>query len=316
MKFVTVKHQGKELPGVLKPKESAVYFLRDVLGEDAPNSLLSFIQGNEVPTGKESEIGADEKSGFNGDVIEKIRGYISDTKNTPVLLDQCEMLAPIPRPLRNIICLGMNYQDHVKELKGDDGRPRPIPKVPVYFGKMASEIIGTGGVIELHEEVTNSVDYEVELAAIIGKSGRDIPIEKAFDHIFGYTIMNDVTARDLQSRHQQFIRGKSLDTFTAMGPTILHRDFIKTPVRLDLSCEINGELRQSSNTKNFIFDLPYIISDLSRGTTLQAGDIIATGTPGGVGKGFTPPKYLKSGDRVVCEIESIGTLWNKVAKRG
>jgi len=305
MKFVTVKHQREELPGVLNFNESGVFFLKEILGADAPNSLLSFIQQN----GKSAE-----KEIIASEVIETIRYFISDPEKVPIPLDQCKILAPIPRPLRNVICLGMNYRDHVEELKGADGKPRPVPEVPVYFGKMASEIVGTGGIIELHEEATEAVDYEVELVAVIGKTGRNISAEKAYEYIFGYTIMNDVTARDLQGRHQQFIRGKSLDTFTTMGPAILLRDKIKEPVELDLQCEVNEEMRQSSNTKKFIFDLPYIISDLSKGTTLQSGDLIATGTPGGVGKGFTPPKYLKHGDRVVCKIEKIGTLWNKVKK--
>ncbi len=310
MKFVTVKHREKELPGVLSSDEEGVYSFEEIFGKEAPNSLLNLIQQN----GKNAEVNSEiiKDSPMGNQSIEKIRRFISDPENIPIPLDQCDILAPIPRPLRNVICLGMNYQDHVKELKGADGKPRPVPEVPVYFGKMASEIIGTGGIIELHEETTNSVDYEVELVAVIGKGGRNIPAEKAYDHIFGYTIMNDVTARDLQGRHQQFIRGKSLDTFTTMGPAILYVDAVDEPVELDLSCEVNGEERQSSNTRNFIFDLPYVISDFSKGTTLQAGDLIATGTPGGVGKGFTPPKYLKRGDKVICKIEKIGNLWNKV----
>ncbi len=312
MKFVTVSHQGKELPGVLDTEASGVYFLKDIVGEDSPDSLLSFIREEEKTGNKKSQReNPGEKSGTQ-ERIEEIRRYIRDPQKPSVPLEQCRILAPIPRPLRNIICLGMNYKDHVKELKGKDGKPREIPRVPVYFGKMATEIIGPGGNIELHKGLTDSVDYEVELAAIIGKGGRNIPLERAFDHIFGYTVMNDITARDLQSRHQQFIRGKSLDTFTAMGPAIVYADALKTPVKLDLSCSVNGELRQSSNTENFIFDLPYIISDLSKGTTLQPGDIIATGTPGGVGKGFIPPKYLKAGDLVECEIQGIGRLWNRV----
>ncbi len=324
MKFVTVKHQGKEFPGVLNPHETGVHFLTEILGDKAPNSLLGFIQHMEnhrerkrdtdhkKSMGVEEEIESAGNPSRENDAIERISRYINDPEKIPVPLDQCRILAPIPRPLRNIICLGMNYRDHVEELKGSDGKPRPIPTVPVYFGKMASEITGPGGTIELHPEATDSVDYEVELAAVIGKGGRNISPEKAYDHIFGYSIMNDVTARDLQGKHQQFIRGKSLDSFTIMGPAILYRDEVEVPVELNLQCEVNGELRQSSNTRNFIFDLPYVISDFSKGTTLQAGDIIATGTPGGVGKGFTPPKYLQRGDRVICKIEKIGTLWNVV----
>ena len=297
MKFMTVKYAEKEIPAVLSLDESGVYFLKNILGQEGLDSILAFIQGCEK---NEREY------------LDKIQNFIADPNNNPVSLKDCEIKAPIPRPLRNVICLGMNYRDHVQELKGADGKPRSVPKVPVYFGKMATEIIGTGGMIELHEETTDSVDYEVELVIVIGKGGRNIAKEKAHEHIFGYTIMNDITARDLQSKHQQFIRGKSLDTFTAMGPAIVYKEALVEPLELDLSCEVNGEIRQSSNTRNFIFDIPYMISDFSKGTTLQAGDLIATGTPGGVGKGFTPPKYLKAGDKVVCIVEKIGTLKNKV----
>ena len=294
MKFVTVIHQGEKLPGVLNPDETGVHLLREILGDSSPETLLEYIQ-------KEDQ-----------DSIEEIRRFIADHETIPVPMDQVKLIAPIPKPLRNIICLGMNYRDHVEELKDAEGKPRPIPKVPVYFGKMAVEIVGPGDMVELHEGITREVDYEVELVAVIGKKGKNIPREKAYEHIFGYSIMNDVTARDLQSRHQQFVRGKSLDTFTTMGPAILYRDAVKVPVELDLSCEVNGEVRQSSNTRNFIFDLSYIISDFSQGITLPAGDIIATGTPGGVGKGFNPPKYLKRGDQVILTIEKIGTLKNQI----
>lgn len=160
------------------------------------------------------------------------------------------------------------------------------------------------------KDYSHNFDYEVELAVIIGKDGKDIPFEEAEDYIFGYTIGNDITVRDIQKKHIQWFKGKSLDTCTSIGPYIVHKSAIPFPVDLDISSKVNGEIRQKSNTKDLIFDIPTIISDLSKGLTLRAGDIILTGTPAGVGAGFKPPKYLKPGDIVECYIEKIGSLTN------
>ncbi len=158
------------------------------------------------------------------------------------------------------------------------------------------------------------IDYEVEVVAVIGKRGKNISVEEAYQHVFGYTIMNDFSARDLQAAHTQWLRGKSLDTFTAMGPAIVHRELIEHPLELDLSCQVNGEIRQKSNTRNFIFDLPYVISDFSKGFTLEPGDMIATGTPAGVGMAFDPPKYLRKGDEVTCKVQGLGVLRNRLGE--
>ena len=162
------------------------------------------------------------------------------------------------------------------------------------------------------KDYTYKIDYEVELAIIIGKGGKDISPENAEEYIFGYTIGNDISARDVQTKHTQWFKGKSLDTFSPLGPCIVDKSEIKFPIELDISCKINGEVRQNSNTKNLIFDIAYILSDLSKALTLKAGDIILTGTPAGVGVGFKPHKYLKSGDIIECYIENIGRLTNIV----
>ncbi|MHC6181294.1 fumarylacetoacetate hydrolase family protein [Clostridium sp. JNZ X4-2] len=221
--------------------------------------------------------------------------------------------SPIERTESDIICLGLNYKEHVRETAEsfkDDSID--IPEHPVYFSKRAVAPIGPNDYIDSHPDVTDELDYEVELAVIIGKEGTNIPKEKAEDYIFGYTIMNDISARDVQQRHVQWYRGKSLDTFTSFGPCVVYKSEIKFPVELNLCSRVNGELRQNSNTRNFIFDIPTIIHELSSGMTLRAGDIIATGTPSGVGMGFKPPRFLKKGDIVQCEVENIGVLKNKV----
>ena len=187
-----------------------------------------------------------------------------------------------------------------------------IPKHPIYFTKIADPAIGHMDNIIIPTEYTENLDYEVELAIIIGKEGKNISPDNVEEYIFGYTIGNDISARDIQTKHIQWFKGKSLDTTTALGPYIVSKSKIKLPVELDIRCKINGEIRQSSNTRNLIFNIPYIISDLSQGLTLKPGDIILTGTPAGVGAGFKPPKYLKPGDKIESIIEDIGTLINFV----
>ncbi|MDD6212504.1 MAG: fumarylacetoacetate hydrolase family protein [Clostridiales bacterium] len=225
-----------------------------------------------------------------------------------------ELLAPIPVPKQDILCLGVNYMEHAYESarykKEDFNGERPYP---VYFCKRVNECTPDGGIIDGHWDIQERLDYEVELAVIIGKDARNVKKEDSYDYIFGYTIVNDVSSRDLQTRHKQFYFGKSLDTFTCMGPWIVTKDEISSfPPSLDIMSKINGELRQNSNTSNMIFDIPYIIEELSAGLTLKAGTVIATGTPSGVGMGFTPPKWMKHGDVVECCIEKIGVLKNKV----
>ena len=213
-------------------------------------------------------------------------------------------------PRQDVICLGINYLEHAiesykfKNIKFDGKR-----EYAVYFSKRVNEATGDFGKIEPHFDLTQKLDYEAELAVIIGKDAKNISADEAENYVFGYTILNDFSARDLQNNHKQWYFGKSLDTFTAIGPCIVTSDEIDTE-NLVIKCFVNGELRQNSNTLNMIFDKNFVISELSAGMTLKAGSVISMGTPSGVGMGFTPPKFLKSGDKIECEIENIGKLTN------
>jgi 2-keto-4-pentenoate hydratase/2-oxohepta-3-ene-1,7-dioic acid hydratase in catechol pathway len=279
MRFITYTYNGKEAVGLLT--ETAVKPLTDF------KSMIDLIENFSEETIKE------------------------DTSNN-IPLDAITLLAPIAHPRRNILCLGKNYEDHAKELGATKISDTFIPDDPIYFTKSSDAVIGSNTNIRFYPEVTTQLDYEVELAVIIGKEGININSQDAEKYIFGYTIINDVSARDLQLRHKQWFKAKSLDTFCPMGPCIVHKNELPFPIELDIKCSVNGELRQNSNTKKLIFDIPYMISDLSKGFTLKPGDIIATGTPSGVGFGFNPPKFLKDGDTVECYVEKIGTLINKV----
>jgi len=234
-------------------------------------------------------------------------------KGESVPLSGVSILSPIPVPRQDVMCLGMNYNDHSAEAArwGKEYFVKNEGKA-VYFGKRAAYIIGSGDDIDGHFDLVDSLDYEVELAVVLGKDAYKVAYEDAEDYVLGYSVINDISARNLQKDHKQYYFGKSLDTHTAMGPWIVTKDELPWPPEYDIRCFINGEKRQDSNTRNMIFDVSYVISELSRGMTLRAGTIIATGTPSGVGMGFDPPKYLKSGDVVRCEIDGIGTLENKV----
>ena len=227
-------------------------------------------------------------------------------------LSAVTLLAPIPRPRQDIICLGMNYRDHLTEAANYDSAFAKERPVTVYFSKRVSQAVAPEGFIERHADLTNRLDYENELAVIIGKSAKNVKAADAADYIFGYTIVNDVSAREVQTSHKQFYFGKSLDGFTPMGPCITTADEIAFPPALTLTTQVNGELRQNSNTELLLNSIAEIIQELSSGMTLLPGTIIATGTPAGVGMGFDPPKFLKPGDVVECSIEGIGTLRNTV----
>ncbi|GAA0449802.1 fumarylacetoacetate hydrolase family protein [Alkalibacillus silvisoli] len=230
--------------------------------------------------------------------------------NQYISRNEVEILAPF-RPKKNIMCIGKNYREHALEMTGND--ESQIPLDPVIFTKSPSAVIGPNDEIDAHEMETNQLDYEGELAVIIGKEGKNISRENAHDYIFGYTILNDLTARDLQKKHQQFFRGKSLDTFAPFGPAIVTKDQIRDDQNLNLKTYVNDELRQQSNTSHMIFSIGELIETLSDGMTLEPGDVIATGTPSGVGKGFNPPKFLQVNDRIRIEIENIGVLENTVS---
>jgi 2-keto-4-pentenoate hydratase/2-oxohepta-3-ene-1,7-dioic acid hydratase in catechol pathway len=225
---------------------------------------------------------------------------------TSVPLSRAKLLAPIPRPRKNIFCVGRNYTEHIRETGS------ATPDAPMFFTKPPTSVIGPHAPI-LYHPATQQLDYEVELAAVIGRRGRDIPVAKALDYVFGYTILNDVTARDLQRRHGQWFKGKALDTFAPLGPWIVHRAALSDPQQLRLSLRVNGETRQNSTTSKMIFTVAQLIATLSEGLTLEPGDILATGTPEGIGMGFTPPRFLHVGDTVEAEVEGIGILRNLVA---
>ena len=231
-------------------------------------------------------------------------------------LTDVKPLAPLPEPRRNIICLGKNYRAHAEEmakkLGGSSSADDAIPQHPIFFTKATTTVIGTGEPIPAHREITTKLDYEAELAIIIGKGGRDISRQQAMYHVFGYTALNDVSARDLQKNHLQWYRAKSLDGFAPMGPIVVHRSVMPTPENIEIQCWVNGEQRQQATLDDLIFDIPSIIETLSAGATLLPGDIIATGTPAGVGMGFSPARYLQTGDEVVVEITGAGRLVNRV----
>ena len=248
--------------------------------------------------------------------LQRIRTIIEKSKTDgdcpTVPFAAAKILAPIVRPPKNIFCIGKNYIEHAMEFDKAQDVNVAVPKHPVVFTKAATTIIGHLDPINPHQDVTSELDYEVELAVVIGKPGTKISPENAMDYVFGYTIMNDVTARDLQKRHLQWFLGKGLDTFAPMGPYLVHKSALLHPDNLNISCKVNGEIRQKANTKDLIFSIPTLIATISAGITLEPGDIISTGTPAGVGAACKPPKFLKPGDELELEIEGIGVLKNRV----
>ena len=283
MKLVTSLYQDKESVGVLTANEATVRPLpfadMNTLIEAPREQLLSAVEAAE----------------------------------SSLPLSAVTLLAPIPRPRQDVICLGINYRAHAEEAERYSSeafkKERPIP---IYFSKRVSEAVGPEGFIESHPGLVQRLDYESELAVIIGKTAKNVKAADAADYIFGYTVLNDVSARLLHTTHKQWYFGKSLDGFTPIGPCITTADEIAFPPALRISSRVNGELRQDSTTDLLITGIADIIEELSSGMTLLPGTIIATGTPAGVGMGFDPPKFLKPGDVVECSIEGIGTLRNTV----
>lgn len=295
-KLVTFEDAGFEQWGVISEDGAGVYSavsLEEAFFTPLPETLEEFInQGTEGLLALADSLEANEKTGV--------------VPAKP--LHTIHILTPLRNRTRNILCVGKNYGEHIIEF--DKTTEAEAPDYPIFFTKAATSVIGPEDTINLHERVTSEVDYEGELAVILGKSGADISESEAMDYVYGFTILNDVTARDLQRNHKQWFHGKSLDTFCPIGPCILLRD--AAPATFDIVTKVNGEIRQDGNTGEFIFSVPRLITELSKGSTLLAGDIIATGTPAGVGIGFNPPKYLKSGDIVEISIPPIGTLSNTV----
>lgn len=295
LKFATFNAAGRPLLGIVDEARQLIHEAAPLLGLDSP--ALSLVDvARQWPTGPPA---------------------LDDDADAPSWpLAEVSLLAPIPHPERNIFCIGTNYREHVAEFSasGFDAsgeRGADPPARPVVFTKATTTVIGPQDAIPAHGSLTQALDYEAELGIIIGVPGRRISRSEALDHIFGYTIINDVTARDLQRAHKQWFLGKSLDGFCPMGPIVATADELD-PGKLELLCEVNGELRQQANTAEMIFDIPAIIETLSAGITLQTGDIIATGTPAGVGAGFSPPRFLRPGDLVSISITGLGKLTNAV----
>lgn len=299
MKLVTAEIKGKSFVGIVKEDLTGILPLNDVEEKRSGERFFS-----------DTLIGCIEQKDFLVKV-NSLLSWVQDQNREEELylsIEQVKILAPIPRPKKNIFCVGKNYAEHAIEM----GSKEDIPEHVMVFTKSPTTVIGNKEYILQHQEVTDQLDYEGELAVIIGKRGKTISEEEALEYVFGYTIINDITARDLQARHKQFFIGKSLDTSAPMGPWVVTKDSIANPNELEITTKVNGEIRQHSNTNHFIFPVEEIISVLSKGMTLEPGDIIATGTPAGVGKGFKPPRYLKAGDTIEIEVEGIGTLLNTV----
>ncbi len=300
MKFISFLHLGQPAVGLVRG-DSVLHLPSAAVLAGEPtdlSSMLAIIRGGEAALAACRRL--DARAGELGAAV--------------VPAAQIHRLAPIPEPARNVFCVGRNYLDHVKESAAALRAGSTLPEAPQFFTKATLTVIGPGAEVRLDRAVTQALDYEVELAVIIGRTGRDIAAGAAFEHVFGYTIANDVTARDLQRRHGQWFKGKSLDTTLPLGPCIVSRDEIPDPRPLELSLSVNGQERQRARVEQMIFDIPTIIAALSAGLTLQAGDIISTGTPSGVGFAMTPPQFLHDGDEITATIEHIGELRNRIVE--
>jgi len=286
MKLATYIHQGVQRVGLVSGDQSSVSTLQ-LSDEEHTLGVLSLIDRAQS-------------------------AKIFPAANEPAIpLAQVILMAPVPRPRRNIFCVGRNYHAHAQELsasvfKDNNADPNAWP---IVFTKVPECVTGPYDTVQLPAAVSQQIDYEAELAVVIGKSGKNIGRDEAMSHVYGYTVVNDVTARDVQMRHQQWDLGKSFDTFCPMGPWLITADSFDG-LHAQVRCWVNGELRQNGNASHMIFDIPSLIETCSRGITLFPGDIIATGTPAGVGMGLKPPRYLQNGDIVRIEIEGLGYIEN------
>jgi 2-keto-4-pentenoate hydratase/2-oxohepta-3-ene-1,7-dioic acid hydratase in catechol pathway len=286
MRLLMYDREGEPRLGLLL--DERVFDVGEASGGALPGDMLAFIEAGEP-------------------VLAGARRLSEAGRSVP--LSHVRLLAPIPRPARNIVCVGLNYAEHAAESRVTQG----LPEHPVYFTKPPSTVIGPEALIPWHGHVSRRIDWEVELVAVIGRRGKDIPEERALDFVFGYTVGNDVTARDLQKRHQQWYKGKGLDGFCPLGPWIVTADEIPDPQDLRLQLRVNGEAKQDARTDDMIFGVAKLISVWSLGMTLEPGDLLMTGTPSGVGFARQPPEYLQPGDVVEAEIDAIGLLRNTVA---
>ena len=296
MKLLTYKLPGeeKERLGVMSSSEFEKFFPLEELGLEFldMNDLIARVKPEEMELMKKASCGLQDKTLNYKEVI------------------HC---APIPHPHQDIICLGLNFMDHAEEStrykKEVFQRER---RYAVYFSKRVNEAIGDGAKIPSYPGLVDSLDYEAELGVVLGKDAFQVKREDAFDYVFGYTVLNDVSARNIQTRHKQWYFGKSMDGFTPMGPFLVTEDDMKRPPILTIKSRVNGVLRQNGRTDQFIFDIPHVIEELSSGMTLKAGTIISMGTPAGGGMGMMPPRFLSPGDVVECSVEGIGMITNQV----
>ena len=295
MRFVTFNTLAKPRLGLVM--DNQVVDLAKAAGESKfPGDMLGLIAAGPAALKKAARLAANAPRGA--------RKPLAAT----------HLLAPIPRPARNVFCLGLNYVEHAKESAAAQGREFQMPAYPVFFTKVAGAVTGPYADIPFDPATMQKFDWEVELAVVIGRGGKNIPREQAMEHVFGYMVLNDLSARDLQFNHQQFFKGKSLDNACPMGPWILTADEAANPHALAIRCRVNGVVKQDWTTGDMVFDIPAIIESLSAGLTLLPGDVIATGTPSGVGFARTPPEFLRPGDVVECEVEGIGTIRNRIVE--
>ena len=301
MRYVTFSLPGDPRPRLGAVRDGRVTAIDQTVASKwpgpCPDSLLALIEAGPDAWRRMAELITKDPSGARTHSLKDVRVH-----------------APIPRPRKNIFCLGRNYKSHIEEAARGRNVEVRLPEVPVFFTKAPTSITGPYDAIPWDPAITDQVDYEVELAAIIGVPCKNVARAEALGCVFGYTILNDVSARDLQKSHAQWFKGKSLDGFCPMGPVVVTADEFGNPHQKRLGLRLNGDTRQDSTTANMIFPIDVTIESLSRGMTLEPGDIIATGTPEGVGLGRTPPEYMKDGDVMETEVEGIGVMRNTIVK--
>ncbi len=295
MRLLTYEREGDPRLGLLL--QDRVVDLADVTAGALPESMQAFIEAGAPALERAREL------------IDSLGAGAQALARASMPLADARLLAPIPRPPRNIVCVGLNYAAHAAESRSTQG----VPEHPVYFAKPSSTVIGPEAEVPLHAHVSRRVDWEVELVVVIGGGGRDIAEDAALERVFGYTVGNDITARDLQKRHQQWYKGKGLDGFCPLGPYIVTRDELPDPQDLHISLRVNGETKQDAHTGDMLFGVAKLVAVLSLGMTLLPGDLLMTGTPAGVGFARTPPEYLQAGDVIEAEIDGIGLLRNRMA---
>ena len=305
MQLATIAVEGRPVPVAILKGGKMLDIAKAAAGASGPGaaalqagSLQALIEGGPEALRALSALVEAAEAGEHGDAQ-----YAAESP----------LMAPLPHPRKNVFCVGRNYAEHIAEGERAQKIKVGVSEHPVYFTKPPTSVVAPDGDVLIFPDLSEAIDYEVELAVVIGKGGRDIPKERAFEHVFGYTILNDITARDVQRRHGgQYFKGKGLDGSCPIGPWIVTADAVSDPQNLSIGLTVNGEQRQDGNTRDMIFDIPTLIASLSEGLTLEPGDILATGTPSGVGYAMDPPRFLRAGDVVVCDIADIGQLRNTV----